>query len=141
MFKGQPVSQAEAQKVLAALSTQFNRYYTLSNVRIVLIENSVPKPEPPTFIQFRSLHYFDIRELAERIVGEPYIDMKAAIRTGTTRPDEQQVRRWEFIIYCMLVGEPVKRRDAIQVLAALSKLISATYTLDKLNIKLLEDNF
>lgn len=41
MLNSQPVPKAEALKVLAALSTQFNRYYTLSNVRVKLLEEQV----------------------------------------------------------------------------------------------------
>lgn len=36
MFKDQPVPLTEAKKVLQALSVQFNRHYTLSNVKVAV---------------------------------------------------------------------------------------------------------
>lgn len=36
MLNNQPVEQKEAEKVLRALSAQYNRHYTLSNVQLSL---------------------------------------------------------------------------------------------------------
>lgn len=87
-----------------------------------------------SFIQLRSRHYFNIPDLAEKIVGT-----NPTTRAGTEHPDEQQIRAWELIIYRMLVGKPVKSEDASHVLATLAKLIEKEYTLDELDIKLLEN--
>lgn len=38
MLNNHPIPLSEAKKVLAALSIQYNRYYTLSNVSVKLLE-------------------------------------------------------------------------------------------------------
>ena len=41
MLNNHPVQQEHAQKVLQALSSQYNRHYTLSNVRVSLLKEQV----------------------------------------------------------------------------------------------------
>lgn len=131
MVKGEPVYKWQAEKILKAMSILMGWHYTLDTVQVAL------KPDPISFIQLRARHYFNIRELAEKIAGTSPV-IQQAIRAGTARPDEQLVRAWELIIYHMLVGEPVKEADALQILAMLTDLIEEIYTLDRLDIKLLD---
>jgi hypothetical protein len=43
----------------------------------------------------------------------------------------------ELIVYQMLVGEPVKREDALQILVTLPQLIGEVYGLEEVDITLL----
>lgn len=114
MLKDQPVCRRQAEKVLLALSNQTGRHYTFSNVNVTL----TPKI---SFIELRNRHHFDICELAWHADSDP-------------KPGKQSIKALELIIYKMLVGEPVHREDALRILATLSRLIKATYTLEDISI-------
>lgn len=132
MFKNEPVYKDQAVKALKAVSKIVGWHWTLDNVIVTI------KPDKITFSQLRSLHHFNIREVAIGIVGNGGVTVRA-VRKGAPAPDKQKVREWELIIYQMLVGEPIKSKDAKRVLKVLPELISTAYTLDDLDIKLLPD--
>ena len=81
-------------------------------------------PEPITFLHLRSLHHFDICVLAWYADPNP-------------KPLAHDIKALELVIYKMLLNEPVKREQALQILAVLPRLIGAEYTIDMLDIKLL----
>lgn len=132
MLKGKPVYRHHAKKALKAMSMILGWHYTLDTVQVEL------KPDPISFIEMRTRHYFNIRDLAEEIAKTSPV-IQQGVRAGTAQPDEQLVRQWEMVIYQMLVEEPVKRDDALKVLLTLYEMTEdVVYTLEELNIKLLD---
>jgi hypothetical protein len=112
LFLGDPVAQADAEKVLAIISERTNQTYTLDNTTIPL-KGEVTRP---FFAELWRRHHFRV-------------DIVAPLANVS-----------EEVVHAMLRYEPVSKADASAVLATLSTVLKQEYTLETVQVRLEDES-
>jgi hypothetical protein len=112
MLIGARVERDKAVKVLGAVSLHTGQTWTLDNVSVPLVDEKKPS-------------FADVCQLPGQMLNVAALWMHTGVHFT--------------VVDAMLAGHPVKRTDAIKVLANLSRQTKRAYTFEDVEIPLLED--